>query len=193
MSILTTPTGRWHWTTRRFPAWPGSCSFTPGVASPTSSLRPASPPWADPAWGRHCPTPTSRITYHNGAVVNTAFATSYGPNLVEIAPRSRRGHQDRPAQGPHHQADDLPVPAQPADYPGCACIGPTRRALRAAPPGGGVHPCLDEMKAEGKEAFGCALLISDAAASRKALLSRPSRTPTPPPGCGAFRAGNENC
>ena len=32
----------------------------------------------------------SRITYHNGAVVNTAFATSCGDSAVEIAPTSAR-------------------------------------------------------------------------------------------------------
>ena len=41
----------------------------------------------------------SRITYHNGAVVNTAFATSYGPNVVEIAPDLGKAVKDAQRRG----------------------------------------------------------------------------------------------
>ena len=81
----------------------------------------------------------SRITYHNGAVVNTAFATSYG--AVGDCPRPRRGHQGRPAQRPQHPPSRLPVSSQPYDHPGRAGSGPQRHPLCAAPPGGGFYPC----------------------------------------------------
>ena len=79
------PTGRWHWTTRRF--LPGPVVqfyarrgipyflFAPGLTALGLTRHGAGIVYAD-----------SRITYHNGRVVNTAFATSYGPTWWRSPP-----------------------------------------------------------------------------------------------------------
>ena len=123
----------------------------------------------------------SRITYHNGAVVNTAFATSYGPNVVEIAPDLGKAVKDA-------QRRDRTIKQTVYQYPPNLLTTQGVLALArhgvpyALPRQEAVFVrTLDEMKAEGKKAFGGALLISDAAASRKAVAEQTiphSDTPT---------------
>ena len=123
----------------------------------------------------------SRITYHNGAVVNTAFATSYGPNVVEIAPDLGKAVKDAQRRGRTIKQTVYQYPPNLLTTQGVLALArhgvpyalPRREAV--------FIRALDEMKAEGKEAFGGALLISDAAASRKAVAEQTiphSDTPT---------------
>ena len=82
----------------------------------------------------------SRITYHNGAQVNTCFVTSYGDNAVEIVPDLGDAIKAAQQKGRTIKRTVYQYPAQPAHHTGGACPGPQRRALCAAPAGGSVHP-----------------------------------------------------
>ena len=109
----------------------------------------------------------SRITYHNGAVVNTAFATSYGPNVVEIAPDLGKAVKDAQRRGRTIKQTVYQYPPNLLTTQGVLALA-RHGVPYALPRQEAVFVrTLDEMKAEGKEAFGGALLISDAAASRK--------------------------
>ena len=123
----------------------------------------------------------SRITYHNGAVVNTAFATSYGPNVVEIAPDLGKAVKDAQRRGRTIKQTVYQYPPNLLTTQGVLALA-RHGVPYALPRQEAVFVrTLDEMKAEGKEAFGGALLISDAAASRKAVAEQTiphSDTPT---------------
>ena len=123
----------------------------------------------------------SRITYHNGAVVNTAFATSYGPNVVEIAPDLGKAVKDAQHRGRTIKQTVYQYPPNLLTTQGVLALA-RHGVPYALPRQEAVFVrTLDEMKAEGKEAFGGALLISDAAASRKAVAEQTiphSDTPT---------------
>ena len=109
----------------------------------------------------------SRITYHNGAVVNTAFATSYGPNVVEIAPDLGKAVKDAQRRGRTIKQTVYQYPPNLLTTQGVLALA-RHGVPYALPRQEAVFVrTLDEMKAEGKEAFGGALLISDAAAARK--------------------------
>lgn len=123
----------------------------------------------------------SRITYHNGAAVNTAFATSYGGNVVEIAPDLGKAVKD--AQCRDHTIKQTVYQYPPNLLTTQGVLALARHGVPYALPRREAVfiRALDEMKAEGKEAFGGALLISDAAASRKAVAEQTiphSDTPT---------------
>ena len=167
MSILTTPTGRWYWTNPPF-----SCLakivrfyqarqihyflFAPGLTALGLTRHGAGIVYAD-----------SRITYHNGAVVNTAFATSYGPNVVEIAPDLGKAVKDAQRRGRTIKQTVYQYPPNLLTTQGVLALA-RHGVPYALPRQEAVFVrTLDEMKAEGKEAFGGALLISDAAAARK--------------------------
>ena len=110
----------------------------------------------------------SRITYHNGAVVNTAFATSYGDSAVEIAPDLGAAIKAAQRKGPSIRRAVYQYPANLMTTQAALALArsgvpyalPRREAVFVR--------SLDAMRAEGKEAFGGALLLSDAAAARKA-------------------------
>ena len=109
----------------------------------------------------------TRITYENGAKVNTAFITSYGDNAVEIAPDL--SDQIKAAQSQKH-TDTRPAYQYPANL--LTTQGVLALARHDIPFAVKREEAifvrrLDAMKAEGKEAFCGALLISDRAASRK--------------------------
>ena len=109
----------------------------------------------------------SRITYHNGAVVNTAFATSYGPNVVEIDPDLGKAVKDAQRRGRTIKQTVYQYPPNLLTTQGVLALA-RHGVPYALPRQEAVFVrTLDEMKAEGKEAFGGALLISDAAAARK--------------------------
>lgn len=109
----------------------------------------------------------SRITYHNGAVVNTAFATSYGPNVVEISPDLGKAVKDAQRRGRTIKQTVYQYPPNLLTTQGVLALA-RHGVPYALPRQEAVFVrTLDEMKAEGKEAFGGALLISDAAAARK--------------------------
>lgn len=114
----------------------------------------------------------SRITYENGAKVNTAFITSYGDNAVEIAPGL--GEQIKAVQR-QKSADARPVYQYPSNL--LTTQGVLALARHGVPFSVKREEAvfvrgLDAMKAEGKEAFGGALLISDHAAERKEAAER---------------------
>lgn len=110
----------------------------------------------------------SKITYHNGAVVNTAFVTSYGENVVEIVPDLGEAIKAAQRKGPDIRRTVYQYPPNLLTTQGVLALArhgvlyelPRREAVFVRG--------LDAMRAEGKEAFGGALLISDAAAARKA-------------------------
>lgn len=110
----------------------------------------------------------SRITYHNGAVVNTAFATSYGANVVEIAPDL--GEAIKAAQRKGYTIKRTIYQYPPNLLTTQAALALARNGIPYALPRREAVfiRALDAMRAEGKEAFGGALLISDRAAARKA-------------------------
>ena len=114
----------------------------------------------------------SRITYHNGAQVNTAFATSYGPNLVEIAPDL--GEAIKAAQRKGRTIKRTIYQYPPNLLTTQAALALARNGIPYALPRREAVfiRALDAMRAEGKEAFGGALLISDAAAARKAAAEQ---------------------
>ena len=109
----------------------------------------------------------SRITYHNGAQVNTAFATSCGVNVVEIAPDLGEAIKAAQRKGRTIKRTVYQYPPNLLTTQGALALArhgvpyalPRREAV--------FIRALDAMRAEGKEAFGGALLISDAAAARK--------------------------
>ena len=122
----------------------------------------------------------SRITYHNGAVVNTAFATSYGPNVVEIAPDLGKAVKDAQRRGRTIKQTVYQYPPNLLTTQGVLALA-RHGVPYALPRQEAVFVrTLDEMKAEGKEAFGGALLISDAAASRKAVAEQAVPHPDTP-------------
>ena len=124
----------------------------------------------------------SRITYHNGAVVNTAFATSYGPNVVEIAPDLGKAVKDAQRRGRTIKQTVYQYPPNLLTTQGVLALA-RHGVPYALPRQEAVFVrTLDEMKAEGKEAFGGALLISDAAASRKAVAEQTIPHPDTPTG-----------
>lgn len=114
----------------------------------------------------------SKITYHNGAVVNTAFVTSYGENVVEIVPALGEAIKAAQRKGPGIRRTVYQYPPNLLTTQGVLALArhgvpyalPRREAV--------FIRALDAMRAEGKEAFGGALLISDAAAARKAAAER---------------------
>lgn len=114
----------------------------------------------------------SRITYHNGAVVNTAFATSYGANVVEIAPDLGEAIKTAQRNGRTIKRTIYQYPPNLLTTQSALALArhgvpyalPRREAV--------FIRALDAMRAEKKEAFGGALLISDAAAARKAAAER---------------------
>lgn len=114
----------------------------------------------------------SRITYHNGAVVNTAFATSYGPNVVEISPDLGEAIKVAQQKGRTIKRTVYQYPPNLLTTQGVLALArndvpyvlPRREAV--------FIRALDAMRAEKKEAFGGALLISDAAAARKATAEQ---------------------
>ena len=114
----------------------------------------------------------SKITYHNGAQVNTAFVTSYGENVVEIAPALGKAIQAAQRKGPGLRRTVYQYPANLLTTQGVLALArngvpyvlPRREAV--------FIRALDAMRAEKKEAFGGALLISDDAAARKAAAEQ---------------------
>lgn len=110
----------------------------------------------------------SRITYHNGAVVNTAFATSYGDNVVEIAPDLGEAIKAAQRKGPSIRRVAYQYPANLMTTQ--AALALARNGIPYALPRREAVfiRALDAMRADGKGAFGGALLISDHAAARKA-------------------------
>ena len=119
----------------------------------------------------------SRITYHNGAVVNTAFATSYGANVVEIAPALGEAIKAAQRKGPSLRRTVYQYPPNLLTTQGVLALArhgvpyqlPRREAVFVR--------ALDAMRAEKKEAFGGALLISDRAAARKTAAEQTFSTP----------------
>lgn len=114
----------------------------------------------------------TRITYENGAKVNTAFITSYGDNAVEVAPDL--GEQVKAVQRQKH-TDARSVYQYPSNL--LTTQGVLALARHGVPFSVKREEAvfvrgLDAMKAEGKEAFGGALLISDHAAERKEAAER---------------------
>ena len=122
----------------------------------------------------------SRITYHNGAVVNTAFATSYGANVVEIAPDLGEVIKAAQRKGPSIRRVAYQYPPNLLTTQGVLALArngvsyelPRREAV--------FIRALDAMRAEGKEAFGGALLISDDAAARKTAAEQAVPHPDTP-------------
>ncbi|HIW08367.1 MAG TPA: hypothetical protein H9890_03065 [Candidatus Faecalibacterium intestinigallinarum] len=110
----------------------------------------------------------SRITYHNGAQVNTAFVTSYGDNAVEITPDL--GEAIKAAQRKGYTIKRTIYQYPPNLLTTQAALALARNGIPYALPRREAVfiRALDAMRAEGKEAFGGALLISDRAAARKA-------------------------
>lgn len=114
----------------------------------------------------------SRITYHNGAQVNTCFVTSYGDNAVEIVPDLGDAIKAAQRKGRTIKRTVYQYPPNLLTTQGALALAqhgvpyalPRREAVFVR--------SLDAMRAEGKEAFGGALLISDAAAARKAAAER---------------------
>ena len=114
----------------------------------------------------------SKITYHNGAVVNTAFVTSYGENVVEIAPGLGEAIKDAQRKGHSIRRTVYQYPPNLLTTQGVLALArhgvpyelPRREAVFVR--------ALDAMRAEGKEAFGGALLISDRAAVQKTDVER---------------------
>ena len=119
----------------------------------------------------------SRITYHNGAQVNTAFVTSYGDNAVEITPDLGEAIKAAQQKGRTIKRTVYQYPANLLTTQGVLALArngvsyelPRREAV--------FIRALDAMRAEKKEAFGGALLISDAAAARKAASEQIFSTP----------------
>lgn len=119
----------------------------------------------------------SKITYHNGAVVNTAFVTSYGENVVEIAPALGEAIKAAQRKGPSLRRTVYQYPPNLLTTQGVLALArhgvpyelPRREAVFVR--------ALDAMRAEGKEAFGGALLISDQAAARKMAAEQTFSTP----------------
>lgn len=114
----------------------------------------------------------NRITYENGAQVNTCFATSFGRNAVEVAPELGAALKAAQHTGAH---------AAPPVYRYPPNLLTTQSALALARHGvpfalprteAVFIRALDAMKAEKKEAFGGALLISSRAAARKAAAEQ---------------------
>lgn len=108
----------------------------------------------------------SRITYHNGAQVNTAFVTSYGDNAVEITPDLGEAIKAAQQKGRTIKRTVYQYPANLLTTQGVLALA--RNGVRYALPRREAVfiRALDAMRAEGKEAFGGALLISDAAARK---------------------------
>lgn len=114
----------------------------------------------------------SRITYHNGAQVNTAFVTSYGDNAVEITPDLGEAIKAAQQKGRTIKRTVYQYPANLLTTQGVLAMArngvsyelPRREAV--------FIRALDAMRTEKKEAFGGALLISDAAAARKAAAEQ---------------------
>ena len=119
----------------------------------------------------------SKITYHNGAVVNTAFVTSYGENVVEIAPDLGEAIRAAQRKGPAIRRTVYQYPPNLLTTQGVLALArhgvsyqlPRREAVFVR--------ALDSMRAEGKEAFGGALLISDRAAARKTAAEQTFSVP----------------
>lgn len=114
----------------------------------------------------------TRITYENGAKVNTAFITSYGDNAVEVAPDL--GEQVKAVQRQKH-TDARSVYQYPANLlttQGVLALARHEIPFAVKREEAIFVRGLDAMKAEGKEAFGGALLISDHAAERKEAAER---------------------
>ena len=122
----------------------------------------------------------SKITYHNGAVVNTAFVTSYGENVVEIVPALGEAIKAAQRKGPSLRRTVYQYPPNLLTTQGVLALArhgvpyelPRREAVFVRG--------LDAMRAEKKEAFGGALLISDAAAARKAAAEQAVPHPDTP-------------
>ena len=119
----------------------------------------------------------SKITYHNGAVVNTAFVTSYGENVVEIVPDLGEAIKAAQRKGPDIRRTVYQYPPNLLTTQGVLALArhgvlyelPRREAVFVRG--------LDAMRAEGKEAFGGALLISDQAAARKTAAEKTFTNP----------------
>ena len=119
----------------------------------------------------------SRITYHNGAQVNTAFVTSYGDNAVEIVPDLGDAIKAAQCKGRTIKRTVYQYPPNLLTTQGALALArhgvpyalPRREAVFVR--------ALDAMRAEKKEAFGGALLISDQAAARKAAAEQTFSTP----------------
>lgn len=119
----------------------------------------------------------SKITYHNGAQVNTAFVTSYGDNAVEITPDLGDAIKAAQCKGRTIKRTVYQYPPNLLTTQGALALArhgvpyalPRREAVFVR--------SLDAMRTEGKEAFGGALLISNAAAARKATAEQAFSTP----------------
>lgn len=114
----------------------------------------------------------TRITYKNGAKVNTCFATSFGNNVVESAPDlgailKAAQHSRSHATPPVYQYPPNLLTTQSA-------LALARHGVQFALPRTDAVfvRALDAMKAEGKEAFGGALLISNRAATCKSAAEQ---------------------
>ena len=122
----------------------------------------------------------SRITYHNGAQVNTAFVTSYGDNAVEITPDLGEAIKVAQQKGRTIKRTVYQYPPNLLTTQGVLALArngvpyvlPRREAV--------FIRALDAMRAEKKEAFGGALLISDAAAARKVTAEQTIPHPDTP-------------
>ena len=114
------------------------------------------------------------ITYENGAVVRTAFVTSYGGDVVaQTAPELGKAIASAAAQ--LKQTATLPR----YDYPDHVLTAAMLQKLSKY----GVNflvrrqdcmyiSALDSQKRVGKSIFGCGLLLSDAAAAEKAAAEK---------------------
>ena len=110
-------------------------------------------------------------------MVNTAFVTSYGENVVEIAPDLGEAIQAAQRKGPAIRRTVYQYPPNLLTTQGVLALArhgvsyplPRREAVFVR--------ALDSMRAEGKEAFGGALLISDRAAARKTAAEQTFSVP----------------
>ncbi len=109
----------------------------------------------------------SKITYHNEAVVNTAFVTSYGENVVEIVPDLGEAIKTAQRKGRTIKRTVYQYPPNLLTTQGVLALARNGVPYALSHREALFIRALDAMRAEKKEAFGGALLISDQAAARK--------------------------
>ena len=114
----------------------------------------------------------SRITYHNGAQVNTCFVTSYGDNSVEIVPDLGEAIKAAQRKGRTIKRTAYQYPPNLLTTQGVLSLARHGVPFSVKREEAVFVRGLDAMKAEGKKAFGGALLISDHAAERKEAAER---------------------
>ncbi len=115
-----------------------------------------------------------RVTYDNGAVVNTSFVTNMGEWKIEAVPELYQLVKAADDENRHEAAAELPGYVYPPEVltPAAQRLAKYGQALRVREEDAVFTRALDSQRAEKKSIFGCGFLLSARAAAERTAAER---------------------